>query len=243
MFDIKNKVLFINLDSARDRKNYIEKEFSQFNISPIRISAIPHNEINNFLYGEKPDGVTDKEIACTMSHLKAIKYFIEETNDDNIFICEDDLSLNTVQHWNFKWSDIYNNLPYDYDAFQFTVINPLRIIIPMHRSEMNDFSAGAYLITRHHAQKLYNLHIINNMYKLDNNFLDFALSERILFYSGKSYCMPIFYCSYEFDSQIQELTKQAVNTDSAKVVSEFWEEYSKKIEIKDLMRIDKNRLP
>ena len=40
-----------------------------------------------------------------MAHLKAIKYFYEETDDDYCMILEDDVDFSTVRHWNFTWQE------------------------------------------------------------------------------------------------------------------------------------------
>ena len=44
-----------------------------------------------------------------MSHLKAIKHFYEETDDDYCMILEDDVDFSTVRYWNFTWQEFFGS--------------------------------------------------------------------------------------------------------------------------------------
>ena len=80
-------VLWINLDRFPDRKTYMEEQFEYWNIkNHHRISGIDGAEYESYLKGTVPPQMNDGEIACVMSHLNALKYFVEETEEDEIFI-------------------------------------------------------------------------------------------------------------------------------------------------------------
>ena len=100
-------VLWINLDRFPDRKKYMEDQFDYWQIeNHHRISGIDGAEYESYLKGTVPQNMNDGEIACVMSHLSALKYFVEQTDHDEIFIMEDDVDLSLAGHWNFTWKDI-----------------------------------------------------------------------------------------------------------------------------------------
>ena len=71
-------VLWINLDTETDRKDHMEGLFNFYGIENTRISAIDargDNDVSDLLVGKFPELVTQGELGCALSHLKAIKYF------------------------------------------------------------------------------------------------------------------------------------------------------------------------
>ncbi|MBM3857036.1 MAG: glycosyltransferase family 25 protein [Verrucomicrobia bacterium] len=94
------RAYIINLDRAAERWEHMSKTFMEAGISNVRVSAVDGNELilphpdfheKKFrrFHGRK---VNIFEVACYLSHLKAMKAFLE-SNDDFGMICEDDLFL------------------------------------------------------------------------------------------------------------------------------------------------------
>ena len=118
-------VLWINLDRFPERKKYMEEQFDYWEIKDHhRISGIDGAEYESYLKGTVPPSMNDGELACVMSHLTALKYFVEETDHDEIFIMEDDVDLSLARHWNFTWKDVRRRVPVAFDCLQLTIINP-----------------------------------------------------------------------------------------------------------------------
>ena len=62
--------------------------------------------------------------------------------------------------------------------------------VVLHHYFINDFSAAAYLISRHHASKIMKNHIRGNKFKLSNGIKPRATSEDTIFGSGITYSIP-----------------------------------------------------
>ena len=165
-------VLWVNCDKDEHRKEFMEDQFEYWNLkNHVRIAGIDAREdedVTQYLKGRVPDNLSPGELGCCMSHMKAIRYFLEETDYDRVLIMEDDVDFSTVKFWSFSWQDLISHLPHDYDCMQFTIINPAIVHITMHPRFINDFSAACYLITRHHAEKIRRMHMRGKLYKLDN---------------------------------------------------------------------------
>ena len=60
-----------------------------------RISGIDgkDDDPSSYLKGRVPDNMNPGEIGCVLTHLTALKHFVEETDYDEIIVMEDDICL------------------------------------------------------------------------------------------------------------------------------------------------------
>lgn len=164
-------VNFISIDESEDRRNLLYKKFEKYNVFNItphifeRYDENKHNFIGNLDAGKGP----------VTSHLKAIKEWYFNTDEEYSFFCEDDLSLETVQHWNFTWEDFFNKLPEDWGCVQLAWVREDDVFtfsgggVSVRSRCWCDWSACAYLIKRSHAKKL-----ISNYYRDDTFTLNYV---------------------------------------------------------------------
>lgn len=224
-------VLWINLDADTERRKHMEDQFAYWEIeNHTRIAGIDAREEGGFeehLSGTVPHTMIPNEIGCCMSHLKAIKYFIEEMDCDEVMIMEDDALFETVRHWPFTYKEASALFPYNYDAMQLTTINPAVVYVTLHNRFINDFSAAVYVLKRSHAQKIYNLHVRKNKFKLDQDVRPRATSEDLIFESGKVYCIPMFLYRLDLGSSIHPEHIDIFHRNSYNGISNFWVESNK----------------
>jgi len=218
-------ILWINLDSEVERQKHMEGLFGEYNIQHTRISAIDargNNDVSDLLVGKFPELITQGELGCTMSHLKAIKYFYEETDLDYIIICEDDIVFDTVPYWPFTWNGFMASAPYDWDVLQCAITSTKNLRANLHPRLINDFCAAFYVITRHHAAKLIKNHIRKDKFRLDQKIKPRATSEEIIYNSGVTYSMPLFTYRYDFDSGIHQDHIEIFHKQNVEGVINFW---------------------
>ena len=221
-------VLWINLDTETDRKDHMEGLFDFYGIENTRISAIDargDNDVSDFLVGKFPELVTQGELGCALSHLKAIKYFYYETDLDYIIIAEDDIVFDTVENWPFTWKVFLSKVPYDWDVLQCAVTTTKNLRVNLHPRLINDFCAAFYVITRHHAKKIINSHCRGDKYRLDQNIKPRAVSEELIYNSGKTYTMPLITYRYDFDSGIHQDHIEIFHKQNVEAVVNFWKQY------------------
>ena len=104
---------------------------------------------------------------------------------------EDDCSLETVPYWNFTWKDVIAKPPYDWDVVQIAIICTGDIFTKIHKRFVNEFSTACYLITRHHAKKLVQLHCRKDKFKLDNGVRPRPVADDLIYNSGNTYAVPL----------------------------------------------------
>ena len=105
-------VYWINLDDKEDRRQFMENQFAYWEVENTRISAYDgrDDDLSDILAGKYPDNMSSGEIGCVTSHLKAISYWLENSDDEYAIMMEDDCDLEVVKHWPFTWKDWFRLL-------------------------------------------------------------------------------------------------------------------------------------
>ena len=215
----------INLDDQPDRWEYMEDQFKYWQIENYtRISAYDgrDDDLGHILKGRYPDQMNSGEVGCVTSHLKALRHFVENTDDQCALIMEDDCDISTVSHWQFTWKDFFSKIPYSYDVVQLAIINPAQISVQIHRRFVNDFSTACYLITRRHAEKLIHFHVRGDKYKLDNGCKPRAVADDLIYNSGNTYAIPLFLYKIELGSSIHKEHVDVFHKSSYEGLWQFW---------------------
>lgn len=226
-------VFYINLDDHAERKEYMEGQFRYWGVEEFtRISACDgrKNDLSKIIEGRMPDTMEPGEIGCVLSHLKALKFWLETSDSPCAIIMEDDTDLDTIKHWKFTWQDFISKVPYDYDVIQFVICNPGRVFFQLHRRFINDFSTGCYLITRHHAQKLMRYHLRGGRYKLDNGVKPRPTAENVIYNCGNTFSIPLLIYKIDFGSAIHAGHVNDFHRSSYDGLWYFWRNDTDKIE-------------
>lgn len=176
-------VFYINLEKDKERKKITESQLKKFK----RVEAITTKQVDNLLLS-KPPYLADVEIACTLSHLKAIEEFYNSDLEYAI-IAEDDVDFSIEKYWGFDWKFLLDKIPKNYDVLQLVIICD-KIYFKIHNHFVDEYSTAAYLINRRYAEKLLSLHKKENKYDLANT-LPRATAEDVIYNSGVTYSMPL----------------------------------------------------
>ena len=243
VYKLKNipPIYYLNLDGQPERKQYMEEQFKYWEIENYtRISAYDGrtDDLSDIISGRYPDNMTSGEIGCTTSHLKAIKHWIETSDSQCAIFMEDDVDLQIARYWDFTWKDFQSLVPYDYDVVQLAIICTGPLHVKLHRRFVNDFSTAAYMITRHHAEKLLKFHIRNEKYKLDNGSKPRAVADDLIYNSGNTFSIPLFLYKIALGSSIHPEHVDIFHKSSHDGLVDFWSQNGAKMNIRELMDYD-----
>lgn len=114
------------------------------------------------------------------SHLKAIKQWYNNTDEEVAFFCEDDLSMELVQYWNFTWDDFYKSLPDDWEIVQLAWLRLFdfdKFGMGLRNRCWCDWSGCAYIIKREFAKKLIDTYYNDEIFTLDLKGSDVYLRD------------------------------------------------------------------
>lgn len=223
-------VYYVSIEESVDRRQELEKQFSDFGISVNSIISKRFSESDDKVSGKYLHTLNDGTKGCCVSHLKAIKYWYENTDDNYGFFCEDDLSLETVYLWNFTWIDFIETIPEDAECVQLFTIRDNYNTFQLRERYWDDWGVTAYIITRDYAKKIIDTFIKDDYYYLEIPGQDvMPLIENILFASvGKTYTIPLFVENIKFNSTFvgyDEDVKEGQKTNhknSRNLVLNYW---------------------
>lgn len=202
-------IYYINLNRSNERKDHIEKQLKQYNIKNYqRIEAIDSNNININTGKIYLDSNTDieyknyytvetiNELACTLSHLKAI-YNAYKNGDDIALICEDDVSFGLYPLWRKDLKNILNNdIPKNWNALNLS--SYYYGIKNLHNSKHKKkyikyynfpLQAYAYLINREGMKNILYDILQKNKIDLGSNILtdgNSLLADKLIFHRAKN---------------------------------------------------------
>lgn len=238
-------VHYISLEESIDRQKNLHAEFSDYGITKLN-SLISKRfcECDDKVSGENLHILDDGTTGCVISHLKMIKRWYEETDEEYAFFCEDDLSLETVSYWNFTWKEFIENIPDDAECIQLCSIRPSQENFELRERSMYDWSVTAYILKRGYAKKIIDRHCIEDEFKLDipqTNF--YPMPENVLFYGlGKVYVVDLFVEKQDFKSTFfvpanPEQGIKEYHSESYQNVLNWWKETGCNISVEELLGI------
>lgn len=193
---------YVSLEESDDRRKNLTQQFLEYNIKPKGLISKRFSESNDIVTGINAHTLNDGTKGCAISHLRAIQNWYTTTDEEYGFFCEDDLSLETIEHWNFTWKEFIDNLPSDWECVQLMSIRGEFVDIHLRERYWDDWSVTAYIMKRDYAKKIIDAHIKENSYHLEifNSNIQ-PLIENLLFYEkGKVYTIPLFTEEIKFQS-------------------------------------------
>ena len=141
---LKYKIYWINMNKSINRRIWMENQFKKFNVLyNERIKAIDGKKMNyNNLIIEDINKYKNSEIACTLSHLKAIKKAYDN-NDEICYVMEDDISLDLINNWKITIDVVLKQIPKDWEIINLSLSSPNILEDYLKLDESNIFSKWA----------------------------------------------------------------------------------------------------
>jgi GR25 family glycosyltransferase involved in LPS biosynthesis len=230
-------IYYINLDDQPERREFMESQFKYWEIENYtRISAYDgrNDDLGDIIKGKYPDNVTTPEIGCLTSHLKAIKYWYENSDTPYAVFMEDDCIINNAKYWSFTWQEFLSRVPYNFDCLQLCLIVTGDIHVTIHKHQANEFSTACYVITRRYAKKLIDLHCRDGKYKLDQDIRPRAVADDLIYNAGVVYSVPLFLYNLKLGSTIHEDHVETFHRNSYNGLKAFWENKGSELSVEQI---------
>lgn len=217
-------IYVINLESRLDRKEYIENQLINYGVSEYTIiKAVDgsKDDVSKIVKNYNQITLSNNEIACTLSHLNAIKKWLSESDSDYAIIIEDDLSLETTHFWEKTFNEYIKDIKVEYDILQLCLISDSsKAKFYFHERDLRDFSTAAYLIKRAYAEKLIKIYYDGVQYNIGTNKI--GVADSFLYNTDKVYCFPMFTYSIDLGSSINETHVNTVHKYSKEKTLSYW---------------------
>lgn len=234
-------VYLINLKDHKHRLDNAKKEFKKYGVTDYTvIEAVDgrQNDLSDMVHGKYPK-LKSGEIGCMMSHIKALKHWLDTSDSSYAIIMEDDFSFDTVEYWSWDWDHVINNLPPKYDIVQLVMIQNEPINFSLHKKEQFNilqkmtysWSTACYIIKREYASILVKEHYVDGKYKLNHYGFKNQAADVILYNLGNAYSMPLFTHILDSEHAINA-NHNDFHTKSRNYINSWWKQnghlYTKK---------------
>ena len=231
-------VYYVSLSDSIDRQQAFEKQFLLNGIENVKMIEAYDGRKDDYRY--KPDIVDGFHfetldsggIAATISHLKAIIEWYNNSDSDYAIFFEDDMSIESANDWNFTWDEFISSLPENWKAIQLSLIkdNITHDDMKLNQRVWWNWSAGSYLIRRNYAKELIDYFYQNEKYylKIKGEENTIPCIEHCLFSlgTGDVYTIPLFYENINFVSTFYQhfiqKTHKDLQIDSSNYVKYWW---------------------
>ena len=207
-----------NSSSSKKSKNDNDNENKKVNfISKDTEFKFENHHADNF----------DKQFGCFLSHLHAIKYFLEKDSSEFCLILEDDVNFDLFEKNNLNFyetiNSVVNECNNDWNIIQLSYTvkksnalssNPINMYLEWFPK---CYGTIAYIINKSGAKKLIKNLYVNNKIIIDKSILTKYVADFYLYSMLKTYVykIPLFSFNNNFDSIInssKELETKAIRT-------------------------------
>lgn len=235
--NIKNipNINCLTLKKSNDRQNYIINNTKKYNLTVDFTYGYDGINDDIIIEGNFLDKMKLSEISCSISHLKMIKKWVDSTNDQYGFFCEDDVDLSNSDYWFFDWCEFIHKLPENWGVIQLTIVrdnfNEHNTIL--HNYTWDNWSTCSYIMSKDYAKKLINQHLIsNNKYNLNLPHFPHTIpyAENLLYNLTNKvgcYSIPLFLENIFFNSNIRVGVESINNIYSNNYMLEWWQTVGK----------------
>jgi GR25 family glycosyltransferase involved in LPS biosynthesis len=234
MFDNFGPVYVVNLKRREDRKNILEGLFKEKSITDYTfIEAIDaRDDLCDLVEHYPSNNITKPEMAAFMSHLKAIDYWLKNSESEYAIIFEDDMDFELSKYWKFSWDEFLSSLTLEYDVLQLSVhFIDQDHTIKFHKKRSHEYSAAFYLIKRNYAQELIKKYITNKKYNFMYSDSECVTDHFGVFKEDLCYSMALLIPNEELGTDNSTIIK--------KNVAELQNEKQRLIEMKENKEIIK----
>ena len=194
MFD---NIVYLNMDNAIDRREWVEGQFKEHNVTATRFSAI-HDDFDKYCHDWRELKISDPQVGCLLSHLEIIRTY----GDRDLLVFEDDINLEPMHNWKFTFQELVDFLPNEIDILQLVKFPQLKPTSAIKWHE-GMFSTAAYFIRKEYVKRLVDIAFHDGKWQVKKlkSFYVQPLADSVLYSNGEAYTVTILSLG-QFKSQI-----------------------------------------
>lgn len=189
-------VNFISLKDSPDRTQSIKNLLTTNNIKfrPHIVKRYAEGDCN--ILGEGIYRLKTDSKGALVAHFKVLKDWYNTTQEEYAFVCEDDISLETIDYWDFTWDEFINSLPVDWEFVQLMQLKERIVEFRLRTRDFFDWSAGAYIVKRDYVKRLLDKYYYDDSLHIHTGNM-LPIAENVLFWGlGRTYTIPLFVEDY-----------------------------------------------
>ena len=202
-------VQVINLEEHPHRKQYMIDQFRKYGLNykihtskrfvdfkdKVDVEVISHDGYMSYT-----------QIGIIINFVNAMKDWYYNTSESHVVICDDDISFESIEYWNFTWEQFFNRIP-PCDLFQLIripfVVDPETVNHLHLKVRYGRVWGSSFLFSREYVKHLLDLlHPSENVYKIvsENGTYEPCIENCLAYNYGKCINFPLLF-ENNFDFQ------------------------------------------
>jgi GR25 family glycosyltransferase involved in LPS biosynthesis len=253
-------VNYTSLRESADRRAYMQNQFDHYGITKTNVYLTERFEKISDYVQVTGTGLCMPEVHTQMgtiiSHINLLRNWYISTDEEYAIFCEDDVSFESIKHWNFTWDEFVQNLPEYWNGVQLTKVmmpycNPAgdpNLSLKITRGRW----WGAHSLLRRPYVKVLLDRVCQgyNSYQLDSIYLDGVpygpIIENLLYLQmGGIFNFPMLFEDASFDTTYKNKNKITVGVETAndsqywshRLIAEQWRTNGATLNFKDAMTL------
>jgi GR25 family glycosyltransferase involved in LPS biosynthesis len=254
-------VNYTSLRESADRRAYMQNQFDHYGITKTNVYLTERfDKISDYVRvtgtGLSTPGV-HAQMGTIISHINLLRNWYISTDEEYAIFCEDDVSFESIKHWNFTWDEFVQNLPEYWNGVQLTKVmmpycNPAgdpNLSLKITRGRW----WGAHSLLRRPYVKVLLDRVCQgyNSYQLDSIYLDGVpygpIIENLLYLQmGGIFNFPMLFEDASFDTTYKNKNKITVGVETAndsqywshRLIAEQWRTNGATLNLKDAMTLN-----
>jgi hypothetical protein len=251
-------VNYPNLIESIDRKEFMESQLEKYGLKGNAYVTERYSTFQNEvqIISAVPIMPNTNQHGVTISFLNMMKEWYERADEQYGLFCDDDISFESIDNWNFTWQDVLDNLPEDWQCVQLIRVNEWNdkgmllgnnhVIPDLRLAKAGLYDWGtSFMCKRSYVKKVLDRHILGpNAYDFSikirgtyDQFLPFTVEHVLLAeICDQTYNFPILLENQEFNSTIElESGPRSAHEKSYKFYSGLWKLFGQDFPIEYLM--------
>jgi hypothetical protein len=251
-------VNYPNLKSSIDRLQFMQQQLDHYGLKGNAYLTDRYDNIKDQMRIDCSIPMEHCHPGANTSFLNLLKQWYDQADEQIGLFCDDDISFESVDCWNFTWQDFLDHLPENWECIQLIRVNVWepnltyhgRVEIPslnIRQRPWDDFGSS-FLCTRRYAKKLLDRHVKGeNHYDFSipfqHNPTEFLhpIAENLLFREiddSTVYNVPLLLENQQFESDNHPGSgKRYAHIRSYEYYSGLWKTYGRDLTIKQLMKL------
>lgn len=119
-------VNYTSLYESVDRRKFMQDQFDHYGITKTNVYLTERfNKISNYVQVTGTGlGMPEvhNQMGTIISHLNLLRNWYVSTDEEYAIFCEDDVSFESIKHWNFTWDEFVQHLPEYWNGVQLTKV-------------------------------------------------------------------------------------------------------------------------
>jgi hypothetical protein len=184
-------VNYTSLSESVDRREFMRQQFAHYGIKSNQYVTERFGIIADsvkFSGNGIDDAMVQSQFGSIVSHVNLLRHWYQTTNEEYAIFCEDDVSFESINYWNFTWQEFIQALPTNWECVQLTRVTSMLDVPPEVNQLLLELRMGYwwgayYMMKRTYVKKLLeNICVGFNEYRLDISHDGlFPIIETLLF--------------------------------------------------------------